>query len=113
MSSAIETEIKFRVGSVRSLTARLRAAGFHVITRRTHETNTLYDLPGQPLRNRGALLRVRKYGEQWIVTFKGRARLGRYKSRPEIETAVADTAHQEVECHVDFLQGSDALDRMS
>jgi len=90
MSSAIETEIKFRAGSVRSLTSKLRAAGFHVMTPRTHETNTLYDLPGQPLRNRGALLRVRKYGKRWIVTFKGRARLGRYKSRPEIETAVAD-----------------------
>jgi len=90
MSSALETEIKFSVGNVRSLTARLRAAGFHLVTSRTHEMNTLYDLPGQPLRSRGALLRLRKYGERWIITFKGRARFGRYKSRPEIETTVED-----------------------
>lgn len=90
MSSALETEIKFTVGNVRSLTSKLRAAGFHVVTPRTHEMNTLYDLPGQPLRSRGTLLRIRKYGERWTITFKGRAKLGRYKSRPEIETSVED-----------------------
>src|SRR5262249_24518234 len=90
MSSAVETEVKFRVGDIRSLTAMLRGAGFQIITPRTHEMNTLYDLAGHPLRNKGAILRVRKYGERWTITFKGRARLGRYKSRPEVETTVED-----------------------
>ena len=90
MSSAVETEIKFSVGNLRSLAARLRASGFRLITPRTHEMNTLYDLPSHPLRSRGALLRVRKYGERWIITFKGKAKFGRYKSRPEIETTVED-----------------------
>ena len=32
------------------MTRRLKAAGFRLITPRTHEMNTLYDLPGTPLR---------------------------------------------------------------
>jgi adenylate cyclase, class 2 len=90
MSSAIETEIKFRIADISALNARLPSLGFLLTTPRTHEMNTLFDLPGKPLRAKGALLRVRKYGDRWIVTFKARARAGRYKSRPEIETAVAD-----------------------
>jgi adenylate cyclase class 2 len=90
MTSAIETEIKFCIQDISVLAARLRSAGFRAVTPRTHELNTLYDLPGRPLREHGALLRVRKYGERWTVTFKGKAKVGRYKSRREIETEVAD-----------------------
>jgi adenylate cyclase, class 2 len=90
MSSAIETEIKFRIEDLSALTSRIRSAGFHLVTPRTHEMNSLYDLPSRPLRAKGSLLRVRKYGERWTITFKGRATLGRYKSRREIETEVAD-----------------------
>lgn len=90
MSSAIETEIKFRIDEISGLNARLPSLGFMLITSRTHEMNTLFDLPGGPLRRKGALLRLRKYGDRWILTFKAKASLGRYKSRPEIETAVAD-----------------------
>ena len=52
-----EVEIKFRVEAVRSLTRALRGAGFRLKTKRTHEMNTLYDLPSQRLRRRGELLR--------------------------------------------------------
>jgi adenylate cyclase class 2 len=87
---AVETEIKFRIEDLRRMTSRLRKSGIRLVTRRTHEVNTLFDLRGSPLRKQGALLRVRKYGRRWTVTFKGKAQMGRYKSRPEIETTVDD-----------------------
>lgn len=85
-----EVEIKFRVASLTALRRELRRAGFRLVTRRTHEVNTLYDLPGQPLRNRGELLRLRRYGRVWTLTFKGRARIGRHKARDEFETRIHD-----------------------
>ena len=50
--------------------------------------NTLYDLPGQTLRKRGELLRLRKYGEQWVLTHKSKGKAGRHKTRVELETKV-------------------------
>jgi adenylate cyclase, class 2 len=90
MSSNQETEIKFRVGDIYTLTRRLRAAGFRQVTRRTLEQNTLYDLPGNPLRKRGELLRLRKYGTEWLVTHKAKSKVTRYKTRVETETKIAD-----------------------
>jgi adenylate cyclase class 2 len=87
-----ETEIKFLVADLRVLTRRLRAAGFRITERRALEQNTLYDLPGQVLRKRGELLRLRQYGKHWLLTHKGRGTAGRHKSRAETETAVADGA---------------------
>ncbi|HET8667366.1 MAG TPA: class IV adenylate cyclase [Terriglobales bacterium] len=85
-----ETEIKFLVANVEALRDKLRASGFREETPRTHEMNTLYDTPQQDLRNRCELLRIRKYGETWIVTHKSKGRTGRHKMREEIETRVAD-----------------------
>ncbi len=95
MASAKEVEIKFRVDDVRGLARRLPAAGFRRVTRRTHEVNTLYDLPGHALRRRGELLRLRKYGSVWTLTHKAKGRTGRHKTRLETETAVADGAQME------------------
>ncbi len=39
-------------------------------TKRTHEMNTLYDLPEELLRARKELLRLRKYGWEWKLTHK-------------------------------------------
>ncbi len=90
--SAKEIEIKFKIGDIAALVSRLEASGFRVVTDRTHEMNTLYDLPGGPLRRRGALLRLRKYGPHWKVTYKDRSSVGRgrHKTRREIETPVED-----------------------
>ena len=90
MAAHKEIEIKFRVEDARALARRLRAAGFRLLTRRTHEINTLYDLPDQTLRWRGELLRVRKYGNDWLLTHKAKGKIGRHKSRVETETRVAD-----------------------
>jgi adenylate cyclase, class 2 len=92
MPAGHEVEVKFRVEDVADLASRLEAAGFRTITPRTHEMNTLYDLPGYPLRRRGALLRIRQYGPDWTVTYKdkGSSPSSKHKSRREIETKVAD-----------------------
>lgn len=95
MASHNEIEIKFRAADVRTLNRRLRKAGFRLVTRRTHEMNTLYDLPGRRLRKRGELLRLRKYGPEWLLTHKAKGKAGRHKTRVETETKVADGAKME------------------
>ncbi len=90
MPSKKEVEIKFRVDDLRTLIRRLREAGFRQLTRRTREHNTLYDLPGKPLQRRGELLRLRKYGTDWLLTHKAKGKVTRHKTRVETETKVAD-----------------------
>jgi adenylate cyclase class 2 len=90
MASRPEIEIKFQVRDLRALARRLRSAKFRPVTPRTHEMNTLYDLPGQQLRKQGALLRLRKYGAAWILTHKAKGKAGRHKTRAETETKVED-----------------------
>jgi adenylate cyclase class 2 len=85
-----EIEIKFRVSDLRALSRKLRTAGFRLVTPRTHEMNTLYDLPGAILRQRKELLRIRKYGSVWTLTHKCKGRIGRHSSRQELETVVTD-----------------------
>ncbi len=85
-----EIEIKFRAGDVRVISRKLRAAGFRLETKRTHEMNTLYDLPGQVLRGRKELLRLRQYGSSWKLTHKSGGKAARHSSRVELETGVED-----------------------
>lgn len=85
-----EVEVKFRVGDLRTLARKLRAAGFRKKTSRTHEMNTLYDLPGEVLRKRKELLRLRKYKDEWKLTHKSKGSVGRHSSRQELETEVGD-----------------------
>jgi adenylate cyclase, class 2 len=87
---ANEVEIKFRIADERTLTSALKRAGFRQITPSTHEMNTLYDLPGQKLRKRGELLRLRQYGGEWTLTHKTKGTTGRHKVRVERETRVED-----------------------
>lgn len=83
-----EVEIKFRIDDLKALTRALNRARFKLITRSTHEMNSLYDLPGQQLRARGELLRLRKYGKKWVLTHKSKGKSGRHKVRVELETDV-------------------------
>ncbi len=85
-----EVEIKFLVQDLGALRARLRELGFHLVTPRKHELNVVYDLPGQPLRRRGELLRLRNFGGRWTLTHKAPGAPGRHKSRMETETGVTD-----------------------
>ena len=73
-----------------ALRRRLRAAGFRMETPPTREVNTLYDLPGEKLRKRKELLRLRSYGSSWKLTHKSGGKAGRHSSRVELETGVSD-----------------------
>src|SRR5579883_2042752 len=90
MPTPQEVEIKFLVPDLKALGKKLRDLGFRCQTPSTHEINTLYDLPGQKLRRKGELLRLRNYGGQWTLTHKAKGKTGRHKSRGELETGVAD-----------------------
>jgi adenylate cyclase class 2 len=85
-----EIEIKFVLHGKARIERALPALGFHKATPRTHEMNTLYDLPGGVLRKRGDLLRLRQYGKCWTLTHKSKGSTGRHKSRVELETEVDD-----------------------
>ncbi len=93
MQSA-EIELKFPVAAPEALQSRLRYLGFHLVTPRTYEHNTLYDTPTRDLRARREVLRIRQYGPLCTVTHKRQASqqpdATRYKVRIETETIVAE-----------------------
>lgn len=95
MAAPQEIEIKFLVADPKALEQQLTQLGFHCVTSPTHEVNTLYDLPGQKLRRKGELLRLRRYGDEWRLTHKARAKVSRYKSRTELETGVSNGAQMD------------------
>ncbi|HEY1465044.1 MAG TPA: class IV adenylate cyclase [Terriglobales bacterium] len=99
MASPKEIEIKFRLGNIPSTTRKLREAGFRLVTRRTHEQNTLYDLEGSPLRQRGEILRLRKYGDGWELTHKSKGKVGKHKIRVENQTKIEDGKKMEAILH--------------
>jgi adenylate cyclase, class 2 len=89
MATPQEVEIKFLVPDLKALEKKLKQLGFNCETPSTHEVNTLYDLPGQKLRKKGEILRLRKYGDKWKLTHKSKGKADRHKSRAEAETAVS------------------------
>lgn len=90
MPTPQEVEIKFLVPDLNALESKLQGLGFRCETPSTHEVNTLYDLPGQKLRRKGEVLRLRCYGEEWKLTHKAKGKTGRHKSRGELETSVSE-----------------------
>jgi adenylate cyclase, class 2 len=90
MSSSNEVEIKFQIGDLNDISERLKRSGFRLKTPRTHEMNTLYDRLSHPLRRKGELLRLRRYGSEWLLTHKSKGSSGRHKTRVETQTKVAD-----------------------
>jgi adenylate cyclase, class 2 len=90
MATPQEVEIKFLVADLKQMEKKLRDLAFREETPSTHEINTLYDLPGQKLRRKGELLRLRYYGGKWKLTHKAKGKTGRHKSRGELETEVSD-----------------------
>jgi adenylate cyclase, class 2 len=91
---AMETEVKIRVPDREPFERKLPALGFTRVTARTLERNTLYDTPDRRLRNSRQILRIREYGNKWVVTHKsvpsGQTEEGPHKNRVETETVVED-----------------------
>jgi adenylate cyclase, class 2 len=92
--SAVEIEVKFQVADPAAFDEQLRTIGFRCITPRTFERNVLYDTPDRRLRARQSILRIRKYGDRWLLTHKcltpDNDPGARHKRRVETETEVAD-----------------------
>jgi adenylate cyclase, class 2 len=90
---AAEIELKFPVTDPIALQASLPHLGFHLVTPRTFEHNTLYDFPARELRTKRQILRLREYGGIYTLTHKRIGDSGessRYKIRIETETTVSD-----------------------
>lgn len=89
----METEIKVRLADRAGFTMRLPGLGFHLLTAETMERNVLFDKPDSELRQRGELLRVRQYGDRWVLTHKAPVESSAnsaHKVRAETETEVKD-----------------------
>lgn len=87
-----EVEVKLAVPSVESAREMLKRAGFTESIPRSFESNVVFDTPNSALYQSRRLLRLRGFRNQAIVTFKGPPDPGPHKSRPEVETLVADPA---------------------
>jgi adenylate cyclase, class 2 len=91
---AMETEVKIKLADRAALEQKLPALGFERVTARTLERNTLYDKPDRELRNSRQILRIRQYGDKWVVTHKkvpdNSTEEGPHKNRIETETVVED-----------------------
>lgn len=92
-SGKLETEIKVRLTDRPAFTLQLPALGFHLLTAETMERNVLFDTPDGRLRQQGELLRIRQYGDRWILTHKAPVENfsnSTHKVRAETETEVED-----------------------
>ena len=91
---SVEIEVKFRVRDQALLREQLLSLGFHEQTPRTFEHNLLFDTPEHALRGARSILRIRRYGTQWVLTHKclppNFDPSERHKHRLETETIVED-----------------------
>ncbi|MBN9657752.1 MAG: class IV adenylate cyclase [Acidobacteria bacterium] len=85
-----ETEVKLAVSSAEAALQLLTKAGFAAAHERAFEANMLLDTPGSELMHTRRLLRLRDFRGETILTFKGPPEAGPHKTRPEVETRVAD-----------------------
>ncbi len=89
-----EIELKFCVPDVKEFCRRAVRAGFVLETPRTLERNALFDTPERQLLSERQVLRMRQYGDRWVVTHKrppaNNDDGAPYKERLETETAVDD-----------------------
>jgi adenylate cyclase, class 2 len=89
-----EIELKFPVSDPVAFHRKLEELSFHLDTPRTFESNTLYDTPTRSLREQKQILRIRHYGNRWVVTHKRQPDIddlpSKYKVRVETESEVED-----------------------
>lgn len=93
METGKETEVKVRIPPehLQEIREKLDKLGFQLTVPRTREDNLLFDDSAGRLKASGCALRLRKYGEKPLLTFKGpRIDDTHLKIREEIETPVGD-----------------------
>lgn len=92
-SLEIEAKVPLEVDDLEGVRSRLRRIGAHLSTPRLREENTLFDFPDERLEKADSALRVRTFGRECLLTYKGRTREHAFlKLREEIETRVEDAA---------------------
>jgi adenylate cyclase class 2 len=93
---APEIELKFVVEDPVAFRFSAFRAGFHLVTERTLETNTLYDTADRQLRTRRQILRLRHYAGRCVLTHKRTSTPSgldaRFKTRVETESELEDCA---------------------
>ncbi len=92
---ATETEVKVRITrkDLVSIRARLTELGAFRRAPRQKEENWLFDFPDQDLRAAGCAVRLRVYGKEMFLTFKGKIQDdSHFKKREELESSVVDPA---------------------
>ena len=87
-SNSVEVEVKIAVPDLQAVAARLSELGFETTSERQFESNTIWDTADQSLRRSGEIVRLREYGPERIVTYKGPALPGKHKRREELESDV-------------------------
>ena len=85
-----EVEIKLKIAGAPAARRILRKAGFEVHKPRAFEDNFIFDTADLALRRAGELLRLRETRHDALITYKGPATPGKYKSREELEVTVSD-----------------------
>jgi adenylate cyclase class 2 len=87
----VEEEIKVRVAALEPVRQRLREQRAALVHPRAFEENFIVDDAEERIFRGGRLLRVRRWGEEGFVTFKGRATFqGGVKQRAETQCRVDD-----------------------
>ena len=95
MESQIQDEIEVKIevseAELESLRVQLETAGFSKTATRQKEENLLFDFSDRRLTNSGCALRLRKYGDKKVMTYKGPRKADPLlKIREEIETLLTD-----------------------
>lgn len=92
-SLEIEAKVPLEAEDLEGVRSRLREIGARLSTPRLREENTLFDFPDGRLEKADSALRVRTFGRECLLTYKGRTREHAFlKLREEIETRVEDAA---------------------
>ena len=87
----VESEVKLRVADAASARALVQRVGATLRRPRHFEDNQIFDDAAGALRLWGTVLRVRRTGDDGVLTFKGpRELVEGVKSRQEIETTLGD-----------------------
>ncbi|MCK4327963.1 MAG: class IV adenylate cyclase [Candidatus Diapherotrites archaeon] len=77
-------EVEFKAKAPRGIEKKLAAAGAKGLGTVVNK-DTYYDRPGEPLRRKGAVVRVRSQGKKTIVTYKSPSKSRSTKAMREIE----------------------------
>ena len=92
-SMEIEAKVPLEGEELGPLRSRLQEIGARLSRPRLREENTLFDFPDRRLEKADSALRVRSFGRESLLTYKGRNREHAFlKLREEIETRVEDAA---------------------